>query len=919
MDDSPEYPGAPGPLLATKLYIPKWRPGLVSRPRLIERLNQGAERKLTLISAPAGFGKTTLLAEWLTTAPAGERPAAWISLDQSDSDSTLFWTYFIAAAQTIHPGVGANALALLHSPQPSPVEAALTSLINEVNAIQDGVTLVLDDYHVIESQPIHQSLAFLLDHLPPQLRLIIASRSDPPLPLAGLRGRGEVAELRAADLRFTPEEAAAFLNNVMGLGLAARDAAALEMRTEGWIAGLQLAALSMQGRENVSSFVRSFAGDDRYIVDYLVEEVLQRQPERVRGFLLQTAILDRLTGLLCDAVTDQEGGSGMLEVLERGNLFVIPLDNKRQWYRYHHLFAAALQVHLKKEQPDRVPDLHRRASAWCERHGLSAEAIRHALAAGDFERAAMLVELAWSGMHRTYQDSRWRSWVETLPDELIRARPVLSVGHAWALLNAGELEHGEARLRDAERWLEPTDASSLGTEAPAAGVVVVDETEFRFLPATIAAARAFHAGALGDVSGAVRHGQRAVRLSPSDDHYARGRAVALLGLAYWASGDLDAAYRTFADGMATIRLVDRHQQLLTIAATAILAEIRVAQGRLHEAARTFGESIDLATGHGEPAPPATAILYAGLSEIHRERNELKAAAQLLQRGAELGERVVSRDPPWLVARSRLQATHGDYSGALGLLDEAERLHQREPVPDVRPIAALRVRLWIAQGRLAEARAWARERDLSVDDDLAYLHEFEHITLARVLIARYRSDRDDRSIHEATELLERLLKAAEAGERFGSVIEILIEQALAHEARGDIPAALALLERAVALAEPEGYVRIFVDEGEAMRDLLHRVAAQGAAGAYARRLLSAFSEPTRSVAFPAGTAGQVEPLTPREIEILRFIAAGMRNQEIADHLFISLATVKRHIANVYGKLGVSHRTEAVARANELHLI
>ena len=376
-------------LLETKLYVPKWRLGLVPRPRLIERLDRGTERKLTLVLAPAGFGKTTLLSEWLAATLASERAAGWVSLDQSDNDPAFFWSYFIRALQKVQPEVGESALSLLHSPQPPSIESVLTTLINEIDAIEDdpstgsgrGFVLVLDDYHVIDSQPIHSAIAFLLDYLPPQMHLVIASRSDPPLPLARLRGRGELTDLRASDLRFTPDEAAVFLNEVMGLHLTAGEVEALETRTEGWVAGLQLAALSMQGREDIRGFIRAFAGDDRYIMDYLVEEVLQRQPERVRSFLLQTSILDRLSGPLCDAVTAQEEGKGLLEALERDNLFVVPLDDKRQWYRYHHLFADVLHAHSMEEQPDRLPTLHRRASEWYEDNGSRADAIRLALAA----------------------------------------------------------------------------------------------------------------------------------------------------------------------------------------------------------------------------------------------------------------------------------------------------------------------------------------------------------------------------------------------------------------------------------------------------------------------------------------------------------------------------------------------------------
>jgi LuxR family transcriptional regulator, maltose regulon positive regulatory protein len=676
----------------------------------------------------------------------------------------------------------------------------------------------------------------------------------------------------------------------------------------------------MQGRADIAGFIRAFAGDDRYIVDYLVEEVLQRQPEWVRRFLLQTSILDRMCGPLCDAVTDQDDARGVLEALERANLFVVPLDDKRQWYRYHHLFRDVLQARLMGEQPDRLPDLHRRASEWCEQNGLPADAIRHALAAEDFERAAGLVELAWSAMHRSYQDATWLGWVKALPDELVRARPVLSVGYAWALLSAGDLEAGEGRLRDAERWLEPTARVSERADTPAVEMAVVDDQEFQFLPATIAAARAFHAGALGDVPDAVKHARRALELSSEAGSFERGRAASILGLANWASGELEAAHRTFAEGLTTIRMADQHQHFLTISAAHVLAAIRVAQGRLREAARTHEQALHFAAGQGGPMPLATALLRAGLSEIYREWDELDAATQHLQKSeAELGEHAVLREPRWLVARARLQEARGDLDGALALLDEAERLNQRNPVPDVRPLAALKARVWVAQGKLADALAWARARGLTVDDDLSYLREFEHVTLARVLIACSKRDRDDRSIHQAMRLLERLLEAAQAGERAGSVIEILLLQALVHQAQGNMPAALVPLKRALTLAEPEGYVRIFVDEGEAMRDLLRHAAARGFATSYTQRLLSAFTEPARPISALAESVDLAEPLTVREVEILRLIAAGMRNQEIADQLFISLPTVKRHVANAYGKLGVGHRTEAIARANALNLL
>src|ERR671912_333514 len=907
------------PILATKLYVPAPQPRVVPRPRLTERLNEGLHRKLTLISAPAGFGKTTLLGEWL--AGCG-RPAAWLSLDEGDNDPTRFLAYLVAALRTVATDIGEGVLGGLQSPQPPPTETILTALLNEINAIPDNFVVVLDDYHLIDARPIDDALAFLLEHLPPRMHLVVATREDPHLPLSRLRVRGQMSELRAAYLRFTPSEAAEFLVGVMGLSLSAEDIAALEDRTEGWIAGLQLAALSMGGREDVAGFIRAFAGDNRYVVDYLVEEVLQRQPERVRSFLLQTSILERLSGPLCDAVTGQEGSNALLEALERENLFVVPLDDRRHWFRYHHLFADVLRARLMEEQPDRAPTLHRRASEWYERNGSPTDAIRHALAAEDFERAAGLVELAALEMLGSSQETLYR-WLMALPDEVVRARPVLSVYYAFALLGRGGFEAFDAHLRDAERWLDTSAETSERREAPSVEMVVVDAVAFRSLPGTIAVARAYHAGALGDVFCAADHARRALDLLPDDDHLWRGAAASLLGIAYWTSGDLEAAYRSFADGVS-------HQQMtgqvrFQIAGTYILADIRIAQGRLNEAVRTYEQSLQVATEQGEPLW-GTANLYVGLGELHRERGDLEAAKQHLLRSKELGEHVVGLPETryrWYVAMARIKEAQGDLDAALDLLDEAERQYVESPDPDVRPVAALKTRVWVAQGRLAEALGWTREQGLSVRDDLSYLREFEHITLARVLLAEYKRERVERSIHRSMELLERLLIAAEEGGGMGSVIEILGLQALAHEAQGDSPAALVPLERALSLAEPEGYVRIFVDEGLPMARLLYEALSQGVESYYIRRLLAAFSvaesEQTASSPMRGSKSELVEPLSERELEVLQLIAEGLTNQEVATELYLSLHTVKVHARNIFTKLAVKNRAQAVARGRALGIL
>src|SRR5579863_5575587 len=829
----PAAPASAGPaaLLKTKLYVPRSRRGLVPRPRLSERLDRGAASRLVLVSAPAGFGKTTLLTEWLAAGPAtpaGERRAAWLSLDRGDNDPASFWTYVIAALRTAAPGVGEDALALLQAPGPQPNETVLTVLLNDLGDVAGDIVLVLDDYHVIDAREVQDGMAFLLDHLPPRLHVVIAGRADPALPLARLRARGELAEIRAAELRFTPDEAAAYLNEMMGLQLTARDVAALEGRTEGWIAALQLAALSMQGRDDVAGFIAGFAGDDRYVVDYLVEEVLQRQPDRVQAFLLQTSILGRLSGPLCDAVTGQGGGKAMLEALDRGNLFLVPLDDRRQWYRYHRLFADVLQARLLDEQPGQVPGLHRRASAWFQRSGEPSEAIGHALAARDFDQAADLIERAIPAMRITRQDATMHGWLKALPDEVVRVRPMLSFAVAGGLLTGGEPEEVEVRLRDAERWLPKATATGEGSPAPPGEMVVADEEEYRRLPGAIELYRSALALVQGDVPGTVRHARQTLDRALTEDHGVRAGAAGFLGLAFWTSGDLEAAHSAWAQCAAGLR---RSGQIADIFGCAIaMADIRLVQGRLGEAMRTYEQALQRAAEQSGPVLRGTADMHVGMSEVNRERDDLRAATQQLLRSQELGEHIglPQNRYRWRVAMARIRQAEGDLGGALDLLNEAERLYVGDFFPNVRPVPALKARVWIAQGRLGEALGWAREQGLSADDDLSYLREFEHITLARMLMARHQ---DERARHQATQLLERLLQAAEEGKRTGRVIEILVLQALTRQRLGDIPAALACLERAVTLAEPEGYVRVFVDEGPPMAALLRASAKQGIAGNY----------------------------------------------------------------------------------------
>ncbi len=913
------------PVLATKLYIPPPRAQLVLRPRLIERLNEGRRSKLTLISAPAGFGKTTLISEWVA---GGKKPVAWLSLDEADSDPTRFLTYLLTALQAIVPNLGEGLLSALQSPQSAPTESILTAFLNSISTISDDFILVLDDYHLIDAKAVDHAITFLLEHLPTHMHLVITTREDPNLPLARLRASNQLTELRVSDLRFTPSEIADFLNQVIDLKLSSQEVAVLETRTEGWIAGLQLAVLSMQHHQDVPGFIQAFAGDHRYIVDYLVEEVLQRQPEAIRGFLLQTSILDRLNGSLCDALTGQPGGKAQLDALQRGNFFLIPLDDQRHWYRYHHLFADVLLMLLNTEQPDQVHALHRRASVWYEQNGLAADAIRHALAGQDFERVADLIERAVPAMRRSRQESTVLGWLQMLPNKLFQRRPVLSVHHAAALLSSGKLEGVETRLRDAERWLDMV--ASKGEKLSSVEMVVVDEEEFLSLPGLIAVFRAAHALALGDVRDCVKHAWLALDLLPDENDHGRGAASGLLGLAYWTSGNLEAAQQSYAECITRLQRVGHTSD--TVGINIALANIQMVQGRLREAMSTYKQGLQLATAQGGLVLRGAADMYVGMGELKQEHNDLSAATQHLLKSQEFGEfaGLPQNQYRWRVAMAQIRQAQGDFDGALELLLEAERLYVSDFFPNVRPIAALKARVWVAQGRLAEALRWVHEQNLFAQDDLDYLHEFEHITLARVLLAQAKSERSNQAAFDAIQLLERLLKAAQEGGRMGSVIEILVLQGLAEQAQGDTSAAIIALEQALVLAEPEGYVRMFLNESSPMRQLLLDAAARKIAPNHTGKLLAGFEvEQQKSAGKPSlpDLRGQpshasqplLETLSQRELQVLRQFNTDLSGPEIAQKLEIALSTLRTHTKSIFSKLNVRNRRAAVKRASDLDLI
>jgi LuxR family maltose regulon positive regulatory protein len=844
---------------------------------------------MVLVAAPAGFGKTSVLTEWLASQDDGAH-VAWLSLDERDNDAALFWTYLFTALNRAEPGIAGPALDLLTATQP--LEAVLATLINDLEASATEIVLVLDDFHVIDNTAVQEGMAFLVDNLPINLRLVIASRADPAMPLARLRARGELVELRAADLRFSTAEVASYLTGVMGLTVHDEEVVALGDRTEGWIAAIQLAALSMQGRDDAGAFIAGFAGDDRFVVDYLVEEVLLRQPEAMRTFLLETSILSRLTGDLCDALTDAPGGASTLDALDRANIFLVPLDDYRQWYRYHHLFAEMLRARLFHERPGRVAELHSRASEWFERHGQTADAIEHAIHAGAFARAGDLISAVMPVMQQQRQELTLVRWFEMLPPEAVRAHPSLSIGFAGTLLSAGRTDGVDALLRDAE-------AASGGTSEAT-----------RAVRSGIALYRAAEALTRGDFDTAFIHASHAVELSRVGAHIDRGSSTGLLGLVLWARGDLAAAHSSWTESLDHLYHAGHLSDMM--GGSIALADIQLAQGRLTDAQRTYRRGIEVA---GEPPLRGAADMHVGMSGVLRELNDLDGAVHQLDEAESLGEHagLPQNRHRRRIAAARIKLSVGDVDAAIALLDEAESLYTPDFFPDVRPIPALRARAQLADGRTLEALDWARQARVSADDELTYIREFDHITLARVLLG---DPADAARLADAAHLLERLLTAAERGGRGGIVIEILILQSLAFDLTRRMDDALDTLQRAVRAAEPEGYVRVFADEGEPMARLLGALAKRDGDSQYLRHLRTAA---TASGRHATGNQELIEPLSEREIDVIRLLMSELAGPEIAQYLFISLNTLRTHTKNIYAKLGVTSRREAVRRAAQLGIV
>ncbi|MFC1871755.1 LuxR C-terminal-related transcriptional regulator [Chloroflexota bacterium] len=875
-------------------------------------MKTGFELKLTLVAAPAGYGKTTLLSEGFRSS---QMPVGWLTLDEGDNDPTRFWSYFVSALQTVHADIGKSVLELLQSPQPPPIESILTAIINEMSEVSGELALVLDDYHVIEAQSIHDAVNFLLTHLPPQTHLVIASRTNPPILLAHLRAQNQLIEVRADDLRFIPEEVFAFLNNVMNLGLSDEDVAALESRTEGWIASLQLAAVSMRGREDISTFIAEFSGSNRYILDYLIEDVLRGQDTGVKSFLLGTSILNRFTASLCNAVTERDDSRERLAQLEATNLFLIPLDDERQWYRYHHLFADLLRNQLLLSQQEPTAELHLRASQWFEQEGLISEAISHSLGAKDFERAASLVESVAPTMIMQSYCLTVLSWLEQLPSELIADRPWLCLFGARANQLTGHQDAVEPFIQSAElaisRAEEEHPATSFPDHARIRGGVMVIRSTTSLLG--------------GDAQYTIELCHEALKYLPEDDLAARAATVGNLALAYFVTGELPVARRYFEEAN-TLGQVGGYLYY-ALFAMSYLGDILRVQGHLYQAAEKYREALRLGSQWGNDGPlPATGAAYVSLSQVLYEWNDIDRAIHHVSIGIKLAERGgVIR--PVVIGYSFLAWQNQSFGNTKAMTEALQRVEDI-PTKSVNfftliHVSAWKARLSLSQGDLNSANRWAtsQEPKLDLQDIPDFWSELPYLTLVRLRIAQGEVD-------EIPGLLEHLRKKVEEEKRTGSLIEILALQSIALQAKDEVDQALATLERALSLAEPEGYVRTFIDEGKPMAKLLRLAASRGIAKKYVKRLLASFQSPILSpksqpsvlpLEGVVAPSSLVEPLSERELEVLQLIADGMSNREIAEKLIIGEGTVKTHINNIYGKLDVQSRTQAIARAGELKLL
>ncbi|MEX2426034.1 MAG: LuxR C-terminal-related transcriptional regulator [Thermomicrobiaceae bacterium] len=882
-------------MLATKLHIPQPQPRTIARPRLIELLNQRMNSRLTLLSAPAGFGKTTLALEWVRSCG---KPVAWLSLDSGDSNPTRFLAHLLAAVQTVAPEVGTGLTRTLQTPQPPSSESILTVLLNEISELDHDFVLVLDDYHAVDDRPVDEALDFLITHLPAQLHLVITTREDPHLPLARLRARGQLSEIRAADLRFTEAEASEFLNHSMGLNLTADDISALEYRTEGWIAGLQLAAISMQGHQDATAFIRSFTGSHRFVLDYLVEEVLQQQSNDVQSFLLNTSVLSRMCGPLCDALLPDRSGSGQetLEYLEHSNLFIVPLDNERRWYRYHHLFAELLRQ--RSQQPpssgsseNAIPanELHIRASEWFESQGLEIEAFHHAAAANDIERAERLANGKGSPLYVRGGVAPVLRWLQALPVSEMNARPSLWVMFATALAIVGHLSQVEPTVRAAEAAMKDQLPENVNLE----------------LSGRIDNLRALFGVLIGspdEVESIIS--QSRYDLEPSTTQRLAGHESALwrLGLAYQRRGDRTEAMRAHSAAVSASEASGNiHVTILAMSCIGVLQEFG---NQLDPAEKTFRRVLELV---GDPPGPVACEAFSGLARISRERNDLDTAEQYgllsvrLARQLELPSFVTSE-----LVVARLKITRHDTQGAIDLLMQTEHDAQKHGyLFRLAEIVAVQVLAFLNQGDLAAAERLVKSHQIPLSQARVHLARGE-TSAALSILQEYRRNVEDRGWKD-----ERL--------------RTLVLQAVAHQSHGHVNEAMDLLQDALSVAEPPGLIRTFIDEGEPMARLISEAAALGIMPRYTGKLSTAFEAEVKSIVTPPETISPrqnqslIDSLSQRELEVLKLITQGLSNNEISDRLYLALSTVKGHNRVIFRKLDVQRRTEAVARARELGLV
>jgi LuxR family maltose regulon positive regulatory protein len=911
-------------LLPTKLHAPTPRPDDLPRPRLIEQITPNNHRTLTLVSAPAGFGKSTLLGTWCQQT---HTPVAWLSLESEENDPFRLLTYLIAALQTIDDTIGQSVLDTLSSSQQPDFSTLLPPLVRDLAAVTDPFSLVLDDCHQLHNPTVLEALSFIIRHQPEPMHLLLSTRQDLPFSLAKRRAQGQLTEIRTADLRLTPQETEAFLTSHLPIQLDPTHIQRLTKQTEGWLAGLQLAVLSIKQHPNDTAYLESFAGNHRFVLDYLVEEVLRQQTSDTRRFLLETSILERLQADLCHAVTEHPDSQVMLETLEAANLFVIPLDTSRQWYRYHHLFADALRSILQQETPDTVPTLHLRASQWYAQRDAYHEAIHHALAAPHFAQAADLIEQAWSTMHSSYQTTTWMTWLQQLPTACVNARPILMAGCGWSLLYKGQLD-------ESERWFTQADTLlQQGHHTPS-----TQRQRLAWLPISLRTAQAYRALLQGDLTASIQHAQHVMHAiddmtstkppastASTDpiDHLPRTQASAILGIAHWTQGNLEAAEHISHDLVTHLYAIGAFFDAIEL--SSLVADIRMARGHLHSTHQLYNDTLERAANRGTPVLPGIEDIHRGLALVYCEWDQLKLANTHLRLAETYSQQLVIR-PNWTyrlaISWALIHVAKREWDAAQRAIDDARASYTPVPLPDICSPDALQARIWLRQGQLDKAEEWSHTHQSTLSPPVTYQTEYANITLLRLTLAQHKQakqptpDQETRLLSLAT----RLLEAAQCGGRQRSVAELHILQALYFHSQQDQSGTLTHIEQALAISERERYIRLFIDEGPVMLPLLRQAQTNKLYPAHTTELLAMLE-----ARFPECVHERLshqpllDPLTKREREVLRMLQTERTGPDIARDMCVSLSTIRTHTRNIYSKLGANNRRTAIRRARELGLL